>query len=78
MDAKCVLLREASHSTSEFYARRAEITKCLVSEKGFSFVAVEGDWPGGFAPRIWRWAGIQQSPSFKIDSDQLRLCYFRN
>jgi erythromycin esterase len=24
---------------------RAEITKHLVSEKGFSFIAVEGDWP---------------------------------
>jgi hypothetical protein len=24
---------------------RAEITKKLIEEKGFSFVAVEGDWP---------------------------------
>jgi erythromycin esterase len=40
-----VLLGEASHGTSEFYKWRAEITKHLVSEKGFSFIAVEGDWP---------------------------------
>jgi erythromycin esterase-like protein len=44
-DAKYVLLGEASHGTSEFYSCRAEITKELVQEKGFSFVAVEGDWP---------------------------------
>jgi erythromycin esterase len=41
---KLVLLGEASHGTSEFYQWRAEITKRLISEKGFSFVAVEGDW----------------------------------
>lgn len=43
--ARYVLLGEASHGTSEFYTWRAEITKRLVTEKGFSFVAVEGDWP---------------------------------
>jgi erythromycin esterase len=35
-DAKYVLLGEASHGTSEFYMWRAEITKRLVTEKGFS------------------------------------------
>jgi erythromycin esterase len=40
-----VLLGEASHGTSEFYKWRAEITKHLISGKGFSFIAVEGDWP---------------------------------
>lgn len=39
-----VLLGEASHGTAEFYAWRAEITKRLIKEHGFSFVAVEGDW----------------------------------
>ncbi len=39
-----VLLGEASHGTSEFYEWRAEITKRLITEKDFSFVAVEGDW----------------------------------
>jgi erythromycin esterase len=34
-DAQYVLLGEASHGTSEFYAWRAEITKRLVAEKGF-------------------------------------------
>jgi erythromycin esterase len=40
-----VLLGEASHGTSEFYSWRSEITKKLIKESGFSFMAVEGDWP---------------------------------
>ncbi len=44
-DAKYVLLGESSHGTSEFYSVRAEISKQLIKEKGFSFIAVEGDWP---------------------------------
>ena len=43
--ANRVLLGEASHGTSEYYTWRAEITKRLITEKGFRFVAVEGDWP---------------------------------
>jgi len=42
---KYVLLGESSHGTSEFYKIRSEITKKLVTEKGFTFIAVEGDWP---------------------------------
>src|SRR5688500_8353447 len=44
-DARCVLLGEASHGTSEYYTWRARITLRLVREKGFSFLGVEGDWP---------------------------------
>ncbi|MFT4582543.1 MAG: protein-L-isoaspartate(D-aspartate) O-methyltransferase [Gammaproteobacteria bacterium] len=44
-DSRIVLLGEASHGTSEFYRMRARITKHLIEEKGFSFVAIEGDWP---------------------------------
>lgn len=44
-DAKYVLLGEASHGTHEYYTWRAQITKRLIQEKGFSFVGVEGDWP---------------------------------
>jgi erythromycin esterase-like protein len=43
--ARVVMLGEASHGTHEFYAWRAVITRRLIEEKGFSFVAVEGDWP---------------------------------
>jgi erythromycin esterase len=44
-DAHCVMLGEASHGTHEYYTWRAAITKRLVQEKGFNFIAVEGDWP---------------------------------
>ncbi|MFD6208959.1 erythromycin esterase family protein [Peribacillus sp. NPDC060253] len=44
-NSKFVLLGEASHGTSEFYTARVEMTKKLIKEKGFTFVAVEGDWP---------------------------------
>lgn len=47
-DKEYVLLGEASHGTSEFYTIRAEITRRLIEEKGFSFIAVEGDWPSCF------------------------------
>ena len=39
------MLGEASHGTHEFYTWRTAITRRLVTELGFSFVAVEGDWP---------------------------------
>lgn len=44
-DKKYVLLGEASHGTHEYYAWRREISKYLIEKQGFSFVAVEGDWP---------------------------------
>ena len=44
-DARVVLLGEASHGTHEYYAWRVALTRRLVEEKGFAFVAVEGDWP---------------------------------
>ncbi len=44
-DARVVLLGEATHGTHEFYTWRAAISKRLIREKGFRFIAVEGDWP---------------------------------
>ena len=44
-DARFVLLGEASHGTHEFYRERAQITKRLITEKGFNAVAVEADFP---------------------------------
>ncbi len=44
-DARHVLLGEASHGTSDYYVWRARVSRRLIEEKGFSFVAVEGDWP---------------------------------
>ena len=47
-DAQFVLLGEASHGTHEFYRIRAEITKRLIRERGFTSVAVEADWPDAY------------------------------
>ncbi|WP_412537869.1 erythromycin esterase family protein [Longispora sp. K20-0274] len=42
--ARVVMLGAASHGTHDYHHWRAEITRRLVAEHGFSFVAVEGDW----------------------------------
>ena len=43
--ARLVLLGEATHGTQEFYEIRSALTRRLISERGFSAVAVEADWP---------------------------------
>lgn len=43
--ARVVLLGEATHGTSEFYRMRERITRDLIIENGFRFVAIEADWP---------------------------------
>ena len=43
--ARFALLGEASHGTREFYRERAAITRRLITEKGFTAVAAEADWP---------------------------------
>ncbi|MBI3849921.1 MAG: erythromycin esterase family protein [Verrucomicrobia bacterium] len=47
-DAHFVLIGEATHGTHEFYRERAQITKRLIREKGFSAVTVEADWPDAY------------------------------
>jgi len=61
-DARFVLLGEASHGTHEFYQARAEITKRLITEKGFVAVAVEADWPDAY--RVNRYVrGLNDDPT---------------
>src|SRR4051812_49954177 len=63
-DARVVMLGEASHGTHEFYTWRASITRRLIEEKGFSFVAggggLAGRGPGG--PRVGGVAGPPLGP----------------
>ncbi|MES2645272.1 MAG: erythromycin esterase family protein [Bacteroidota bacterium] len=47
-NARIVLLGEASHGTSEFYNWRTAITKRLIQEKGFDFMAIEGEWADSY------------------------------
>jgi protein-L-isoaspartate(D-aspartate) O-methyltransferase len=44
-NARVVLLGEATHGSSEFYRMRERISRELIDHKGFSFIAIEGDWP---------------------------------
>lgn len=48
-DRSIVMLGEATHGTHEFYTWRAAISRRLIQEKGFNFIAVEGDWPDCYA-----------------------------
>lgn len=65
-DARFVLLGEASHGTHEFYRERAQITKRLITEKGFTAVAVEADFPD--ANRINRYVRGMGDDMDAIDS----------
>src|SRR5437773_6086759 len=47
-NARFALLGEASHGTDEFYRERAEITKRLIVEQGFTAIAAEADWPDAY------------------------------
>ncbi len=60
-DSRFVLIGEASHGTHEFYRIRAQITKRLISEKDFTAVAVEADWPDAYR--------INQFVRFESDDD---------
>ncbi|MEX1026024.1 MAG: protein-L-isoaspartate(D-aspartate) O-methyltransferase [Planctomycetota bacterium] len=44
-DSRLVLIGEASHGTSEFHSMRARITRALIEQLNFDFVAIEADWP---------------------------------
>ncbi|HTU82193.1 MAG TPA: erythromycin esterase family protein, partial [Candidatus Acidoferrales bacterium] len=65
-DAPFVFLGEATHGTHEFYRTRAEITKRLIAERGFSAVCVEGDWPDAY--RINRYVRGAGDDAEAIDS----------
>lgn len=47
--ARVGLLGEASHGTSEYYEWRHRLSRRLIEEHDFSFIAVEGDWPDCYA-----------------------------
>ncbi|HET9826870.1 MAG TPA: erythromycin esterase family protein [Chitinophagaceae bacterium] len=47
-NANIVLLGESTHGTHEYYTWRTAITKKLIEEKGFDFIAVEGDWDDSY------------------------------
>jgi erythromycin esterase-like protein len=79
-DADFVLLGEASHGTHEFYKYRAEITKRLIREKGFTAVAVEADFPDAYrVNRYIRGFGKDQTANDALsDFERYPLWMWRN
>jgi erythromycin esterase-like protein len=70
-DASCVLIGEATHGTHEFYRQRAQLTKRLIIEKGFTAVAVEADWPDAYrVNRYVRGIGPDQSANEALSEFQ--------
>jgi erythromycin esterase len=68
-----VLLGEATHGTSEFYTWRAEISKRLIEEKGFCFIAVEGDWAACY--RLNRF--VKDLPGAEPDAREIMRSFTR-
>lgn len=62
-DARIVLLGEASHGTREYYTWRDRISRRLIAEKGFGFIAVEGDWPDCYTANLYAkgWGDVGDS-----------------
>jgi erythromycin esterase-like protein len=65
-DAPVVLIGEATHGTHEFYHVRAELTKRLIAEKGFTAVCIEGDWPDAY--RVNRYVRGANDDAEAVDS----------
>src|SRR5437762_9814377 len=63
-NARFVLIGEASHGTHEFYFERAAITKRLITEKDFSILAIEADWPD--SARVHRYVRGVSSDAIQI------------
>jgi erythromycin esterase-like protein/predicted phosphoribosyltransferase len=58
-DNRIVMIGESTHGTHDFYKLRAEITKRLIRERGFTAVAAEADWPDAYrVNRYVRGAGV--------------------
>ena len=75
-DSRVVLLGEATHGTSEFYRMRAHITRALIERKGFSVVAVEGDWPD--AALVDGWVRHDRPPVGRVPFGRFPAWMWRN
>ena len=66
-DARIVMLGEASHGTHEYYTWRSYISKKLIEENGFNFIAVEGDWPDCYRlNRFVKGHDVENKSAFKV------------
>ncbi len=79
-DKSIVMLGEATHGTHEFYESRAHITRRLITEKGFTAVAVEADWPDAYrVNRFVNGEGDDYTPSDALRAfERFPLWMWRN
>jgi erythromycin esterase-like protein len=63
--ARFACLGEASHGTGEYYQWRAELSRRLIEEHGFTWIGVEGDWPDCW--RINRWVRGQDHQELDVN-----------
>jgi len=69
---KIVMLGEASHGTQEFYYWRRILSQALITNHGFSIVAVEGDWPDCMKITEWVKGGEMEPSQFKTPQDVVK------
>jgi len=69
-NARIVCIGDGTHGTHEFYGERAEITKLLVQEMGFSAVCVEADWPD--SARVNRYINSTSQQPIKNATESLK------
>lgn len=65
------MIGEETHGTEEFYRIRAEITKRLISDKNFTFVAWEADWPDTYRVHRYTYAPSDRKVEDKSAVDAL-------
>lgn len=70
-NATVVMIGEETHGTEEFYRIRAEITKRLISDKNFTFVAWEADWPDTYRVHRYTYAPSDRKVEDKSAVDAL-------
>ncbi|CAL1696156.1 unnamed protein product [Somion occarium] len=71
-DAQIVLIGDGSHGTYDFYAHRANITRRLIEEKGFTAIAVEADFPDAFRINRYIHGGHLRDGTIKNARDALK------
>ncbi len=81
-NARIVMMGEASHGSSEFYAARALITRQLIERFHFNFIAIEGDWPDAARidhftrekrHRAAEWRSFARFPEWMWRNDEVRV-----
>src|SRR6266496_6202271 len=65
-NSRYLLLVEATHGTHEFYQARADISRRLIHEKGFTVLAWEADWPD--ALRVNRYLRARNNDASALES----------